>query len=72
MANTRLSMRKVREILRLRHEAGLSVRDIARSLGISVVVVQNYLTGAVKAGLTWPLPEGLDEERLPGSRTCLR
>lgn len=64
MANTRVSMRKVREILRLRHETGLSVREIARSLGISVGVVQNYLASAVKAGLTWPLPEGLAEERL--------
>jgi len=69
MANTRLSMRKVREILRLRHEAGLSVREIAWSLGISVGGVQNYLAGAAKAGLIWPLPEGLDEERLQ-ARLC--
>lgn len=64
MANTRLSMRKVREILRLKHEGGLSVREIARSMGISVGVVQNYLASAVKARLTWPLPEGLSDERL--------
>ena len=64
MANTRLSMRKIREILRLRHEAGLSVREISRSLGVSVGVVQNYLAGAVNAGVAWPLPEGLDEKRL--------
>ena len=64
MANTRLSMRKVREILRLKHEGGLSVREIARSMGISVGAVQNYLAGAVKARLTWPLPEGLGDERL--------
>jgi len=57
-------MRKVREILRLRYEMGLSVWEIALSLDISVVVVQNYPTGAVKAGLTWPLPKGLDDKRL--------
>lgn len=57
-------MRKIREILRLRQENGLSVREIALSLGLSVGVVQNYLQGAGKAGLTWPVPEGLDDDRL--------
>jgi len=57
-------MRKAREILRLRYEPGLSVREIGRSLGISTGVVQNYLQGAQRAGLGWPLPEGLAEEGL--------
>jgi transposase len=57
-------MRKIREILRLRHEGGLSVRTIATSLGISVGAVQNYLRGAAKAGVTWPVAPGLEDEQL--------
>jgi len=57
-------MRKVQEILRLRHTAGLSVRTIARSLGLSVGVVQSYLAAARHAGVGWPLPEGMSAEQL--------
>jgi len=57
-------MRKIREILRLRHEGGLAVRTIAASLGISVGAVQNYVHGAAKAGVTWPVPPDVDDERL--------
>ena len=39
MAQQRLSMRKFKEILRLRHELGLSHRQIAGSCGISHVTV---------------------------------
>ncbi|HDD53390.1 MAG TPA: hypothetical protein ENF32_04915 [Thermosulfidibacter takaii] len=34
MANRRLSMRKIKEVLRLKYEAGLSNRAIARSCNI--------------------------------------
>ena len=34
MAAKRLSMRKIREVLRLKHEFGLSNRDIAKSCSI--------------------------------------
>jgi transposase len=64
MANKRLSMRKTKEILRLRDEGGLSVRKIAHSLGISVGAVQSYLRAARRAGIKWPLPAGLNEEGL--------
>ena len=40
MANKGLSMRKVREVLRLHHVAGLSARAIARSLKVSPVYVR--------------------------------
>jgi len=39
MATERLPMRKIREILRLRRQQGLSVREAARALGVSVGVV---------------------------------
>ena len=35
MANRRISMRKIRELLRLHEECGLSNRQIARTLNIS-------------------------------------
>ena len=37
MADRRLSMRKIKEVLRLKYEAGLSNRAIARSCGIKNV-----------------------------------
>jgi len=65
-------MRKIKEILRLKYEAGLSNRAIARSCNISHKTVRRYLERAREAGLGWPLPEGMDEEALeerlfPGS-----
>jgi transposase len=57
-------MRKVREVLRLRWERGLSKRQIGLSCSIGRTTVQEYLERAGKAGLTWPLPESLDDETI--------
>lgn len=64
MAQKRLSMRKIKEILRLKHESGLSNRAIARVCSISKETVKEYLCRASEAGVSWPLPERLDEEGL--------
>lgn len=64
MARETLSMRKVSEVLRLSLEQKVSVRGIARSCGVPRSTVGDYLARALRAGLTWPLPEGMDEERL--------
>ena len=64
MANRGLSMRKVREVLRLHHGAGLSGRAIARSLKLSPTTVKRYIGRAEEAGLSWPLPESLDDAQL--------
>jgi len=56
-------MRRIREVLRLRHQ-GLTERVIARTLGVSNGVVHGYVRRARLAGLIWPLPEGLDDESL--------
>ena len=66
MANNRLSMRKIAEVLRLYHQAGLSHREIARSVGASPTTVGEYLRRAKLAGLSWPLPEGADHDQLEG------
>ena len=53
-------MKKITEVLRLR-AAGLSVRDIARSVGSGRSTVSDYLLRAGAAGLSWPLPEEMDD-----------
>ena len=63
MPTERLSMRRIREVLRLRHQ-GLTERVIAQMLRVSNGVVHGYVRRARLAGLTWPLPEGLDDEGL--------
>jgi hypothetical protein len=64
MAAKRLSMRKIREILRLKFECGLSQRDIAKSCSIARSTVGEYLIRASAAGLSWPLPDGVDDAAL--------
>ena len=64
MPRERVSMRKIRELLRLKFESELSTRQIATSLRLSVGTVHDYLARARVAGLSWPLPDGLTEEQL--------
>jgi transposase len=64
MPGERLSMRKIREVLRLRFAQGLSQRAIAISLRLSTGAVNACLSRARLAGLSWPLPEGLDDSQL--------
>lgn len=64
MPANRLAMHQIKDILRLRYEARLSQREIARSLNLSVGVVSKYLQLAVAAGIQWPLPDDLDDTAL--------
>ena len=57
-------MRKIRDVLRYRHSAGLSLEAIARALKISKGVVAKYLRLASAVGVTWPIPEALDDAGL--------
>lgn len=63
MPRQRLSVRKIREILRLRC-SGLSARKIAKSCGLARSTVADYLRRARECGLDWPLPDGLDDTEL--------
>jgi len=64
MAMKRLSMRQIRQVLRLRLEHGLTTRAIARACSVGLGTVTEYLTRAREAGLEWPLPEELDDGAL--------
>jgi transposase len=64
MPKKRLSMRKIREVLRLKHECNRSNRDIGHSCDIGSSTVSDYLQRARMAGLEWPLPDQLDDTAL--------
>lgn len=71
MSRRKLSVRKIKEVLRLKLALGLSHRKIARSLGIGLGTVSEYHQRARDAGLRWSDVEALSgevlEERLfPG------
>lgn len=63
MPRPRLTMRKVREILRLAHE-GLPLRQIGAALGVPFTTVGDHLRRAAGAGVAWPLPAELDDVAL--------
>ena len=64
MPAERLSMRKVREVLRLKYACGASARVIAQSVGIGRTAVAEYIRRAAVIGITWPIPAELDDTAL--------
>lgn len=57
-------MRKIREVIRLRHGLKASAREIALAVNIARSTVAEYLYRSEAVGLTWPLPEDLSDEGL--------
>ena len=66
MPAKRIVMRKIREVLRLRLEAGLSFRQISASTKVSIGAAQKLVSQAATLGLTWPLSPALDDSQLAG------
>lgn len=56
-----ISMRKIKEILRLTFEKKMSHRQISNSLGIGKTTIYRCLK---KANLKWPLPEKMSDKNL--------
>ena len=61
MPARRISMRRIKEILRLKFEFNLNNRQIARSCNIPHSTVINYLRRAEAAGVAWPLPPDMSD-----------
>jgi transposase len=57
-------MRKVREVLRLKHTLGMSYRRISEATGIGKTVVGECVRRAGVIGITWPVPEAIDDAEL--------
>ena len=64
MARKRISMRKIKEILRLRLEEKRSLREVAQSVGNSPSVVHDCMTRFRAAGLKWPIDPEMDNAEL--------
>jgi transposase len=57
-------MRRIKEVLRLKQQLGLSDAAVARGARIARSTVKQYLDRAAAAGLSWETAEGLSEEVL--------
>ena len=60
----RIGMINIKDILRHRHGLGLARAQIADATGVSTGTVSHVLDRASAAGLSWPLPDDLDDEAL--------
>ena len=63
MPTEKVSMRKIKEVLRLNYEQ-VGNREIARRLNISAGSVSNYLARAKAAQLIWPLNDEWSEDKV--------
>jgi hypothetical protein len=57
-------VRKIKEVLRLKFDVGLGLRQIARSCSIGLGTAHEYLQRAEAANITWPLGPEWDDDRL--------
>jgi len=66
MSQERLSVEKIREVLRLHFEEKRSLREIGQSIGNSPSVVHSCLVRFQATGLSWPLEAEIDDAALQG------
>ena len=64
MPSRRITMRKIKEVLRLRYACGLSLEQIARAQNLSKGVVAKYLKRAAAAGIDGTTAQTLPESDL--------
>ena len=57
-------MRKIRDVLRLTHALGMSRRLVGEATGIGKTAVGEYVRRAAVAGLSWPIPDEIDDAEL--------
>ena len=54
----------MRDVLRLKHTLGMSLRQISEATGVGKTVVGEYVRRAGVIGITWPVPEEIDDAEL--------
>ena len=71
MPAERITMRHAREIIRLK-STSVSTHEISRRLGVPRSTVRETLKRAQSAGLSWPLPDGMNDEALEAALYAVR
>lgn len=69
MPTRRVPMRRIKEILRLKLECGLSHRQIVAALGVSLGAISKFVTLAEREGLSWAAIADQDEGQIE-ARLC--
>jgi transposase len=64
MPAERVSMRKIRDVLRLTHAMGLSLREVSEATGIGKTAVGDYVRRGTVAGINWPIADEIDDAEL--------
>ena len=64
MPTERVAMRRVREMLRLRRDAGLAIREVARRTDVAPSTLREMLRRFERSGLAWPLPLDMTDTAL--------
>lgn len=64
MPAERAEMRKIREVLRLKHAHQTSERQISFAVGLSRSTIGDYLRRAAQVRLSWPIPDAIDDAAL--------
>ena len=64
MPTERIAMRRVREMLRLRLDAGLSLQEVAFRSGLARSTLREMVGRFERSGLAWPLPLDLSDAGL--------
>jgi transposase len=64
MPTERIAMRRVREMLKLRLDAGLSLQEVAFRSGIARSTLREMVGRFERSGLAWPLPLDLGDAEL--------
>ncbi len=64
MSRPRINIGQIREVLRLSFTEQRSIREISRATSLPKSTVSDYVKRAKEAGLSWPLPEDLDDDAL--------
>ena len=64
MSRPRIIIGQIREVLRLALAEQRSIREISKATSLPKSTVSDYVKRAKEAGLSWPLPEDLDDDAL--------
>ena len=64
MSTKRLTMRKIKEVLRLRFDLQRTLEQIAKSCNIGRTTASDYLNRFKGSGLSWPLPSDMEDTQL--------